>query len=51
MFSVPVGGGEIMTDRTLAIHAGVERRPLEGIDTREPTYGLPAMWIGDTLRT
>jgi flagellar biosynthesis protein FlhA len=47
IFGVPVGRGEIMTDRTLAIHAGGAARPLKGIETREPTYGLPAIWVED----
>jgi flagellar biosynthesis protein FlhA len=48
LFGVPSGRGEIMADRTLAIHAGGEQRPLTGIETREPTYGLPAIWIEDS---
>ncbi|NRR31445.1 flagellar biosynthesis protein FlhA [Oxalobacteraceae bacterium] len=48
VFGVPAGKGEIMTDRTLAIHAGGEARPIKGIETREPTYGLPAIWVEDS---
>jgi flagellar biosynthesis protein FlhA len=48
LFGVPAGRGEIVPDRTLAIHAGGEARQLKGIDTREPTYGLPATWIEDS---
>jgi flagellar biosynthesis protein FlhA len=47
VFGVLAGRGEILTDRTLAIHGGGEARPIKGIDTREPTYGLPAVWIED----
>jgi flagellar biosynthesis protein FlhA len=47
VFGVVAGRGDIMTDRTLAIHSGGEARPLKGIETREPTYGLPAIWIED----
>jgi flagellar biosynthesis protein FlhA len=50
IFGVPAGRGEIMTDRTLAIHAGGESRLLKGIETREPTYGLPAIWIEESER-
>jgi flagellar biosynthesis protein FlhA len=50
VFGVPAGKGEIMIDRTLAIHAGGDQRPLKGIATREPTYGLPAIWIEETER-
>ncbi|WP_426104815.1 flagellar biosynthesis protein FlhA [Massilia sp. TSP1-1-2] len=45
VFGVLAGRGEIMLDRTLAIHAGGEPRAIKGIETREPTYGLPAIWI------
>lgn len=48
IFGVPVGRGEIMSDRTLAIHGGGEKKSLKGIETREPTYGLPAIWIEDS---
>lgn len=50
VFGVPAGKGEIMTDRTMAIHAGGEQRPIKGIATREPTYGLPAIWIEESER-
>ena len=50
VFGVPAGRGEIMTDRTMAIHGGGEQRQLKGIATREPTYGLPAIWIEDSER-
>ncbi len=50
VFGVPAGKGEIMIDRTMAIHAGGEQRPIKGIATREPTYGLPAIWIEESER-
>jgi flagellar biosynthesis protein FlhA len=50
VFGVFAGRGEIMKDRTLAIHGGGEARTLKGIETREPTYGLPAVWIEDSER-
>jgi len=48
VFGVTAGRGEVMTDRTLAIHAGSEKRAINGIETREPSYGLPAVWIEDS---
>lgn len=45
VFGVPVGRGEIMSDRTLAIRGGGDVKVIKGIETREPTYGLPAVWI------
>lgn len=50
VFGVPAGRGEIMPDRILAIHAGGVPHPLKGIDTKEPTYGLPAVWIEESER-
>jgi flagellar biosynthesis protein FlhA len=47
LFGVSAGRGEIMKERTLAIHGGGDVRPIKGIETREPTYGLPAVWIED----
>jgi flagellar biosynthesis protein FlhA len=47
IFGVPSGRGEILRDKTLAIHAAGEKVPVPGIDTREPTYGLAAVWIED----
>ncbi|UGQ47958.1 flagellar biosynthesis protein FlhA [Massilia endophytica] len=50
VFGVAVARGEIHQDRTLAIHPGGEVKKLRGIETREPTYGLPAVWIADEER-
>jgi flagellar biosynthesis protein FlhA len=50
IFGVLAGKGEIMVGRTLAIRASADARPLKGIETREPTYGLPATWIEENER-
>jgi flagellar biosynthesis protein FlhA len=50
VFGVPVARGEILKDRLLAIHAGGEARKLKGVETRDPTYGLPAVWIEESER-
>jgi flagellar biosynthesis protein FlhA len=50
IFGVAVAGGEIVADRYLAIHPGGDRRRLEGIETRDPSYGLPAVWITEDQR-
>jgi flagellar biosynthesis protein FlhA len=50
IFGVAVASGEIVADKYLAIHPGGERRKLEGIETRDPTYGLPAVWIDEEHR-
>jgi flagellar biosynthesis protein FlhA len=51
VFGVAVGAAELLADRTLAIHPGGERRKLQGVETRDPTYGLPAVWIAEGERT
>jgi flagellar biosynthesis protein FlhA len=48
VFGVPAGRGEIMGERMLAIRGAAEARPIKGIETREPTYGLPAVWVEDS---
>lgn len=45
-----VGQGELVTDRILAINPGGSRPKLEGPETRDPAYGLPAQWIGKEAR-
>ncbi|MFQ5828960.1 MAG: flagellar biosynthesis protein FlhA [Candidatus Methylomirabilia bacterium] len=40
-----VARGELAPDRLLAIDPGTASRPLDGIETREPTFGVPALWI------
>lgn len=50
LFGVPAARGKIMVARTLAIHAGGEPHAVKGIETREPTYGLPALWIEEGER-
>lgn len=40
-----MGQGELVMDRVLAINPGGSRPKLEGSETRDPAYGLPAQWI------
>jgi flagellar biosynthesis protein FlhA len=42
---VRVAGGELFVDSFLAIDPGTTSGKIEGIDTTEPAYGLPARWI------
>lgn len=44
------GRGNLIPDRILAINPGGTRAQLEGVDTRDPAYGLPAQWIDPALR-
>ena len=43
-----VGGGILLPDQLLAINPGGERLRLEGLATRDPTFGLPAVWIAES---
>jgi flagellar biosynthesis protein FlhA len=45
-----VGQGELMLDRVLAINPGGKRPQLEGPETKDPAYGLPAQWIARESR-
>lgn len=40
-----VGSGSIYLDRMLAISPKVDIELPEGIETKDPTYGLPAVWM------
>jgi len=42
--------GELNVKSLLAINSRGEKATIEGEDTREPTYGLPAKWISHELR-
>lgn len=50
LFGARHGQGEIRTDCTLAIRGESERRRLDGVETVDPAFGLPAVWI-DANRT
>ncbi|HEV8316626.1 MAG TPA: flagellar biosynthesis protein FlhA [Vicinamibacterales bacterium] len=42
---VEVARGELYAERLLAINPGTATRPLDGTQTREPAFGLPAIWV------
>jgi flagellar biosynthesis protein FlhA len=47
---VPVAKGEARTAQCLAIHPAGDVRSIPGEPTRDPTYGLPALWIDESQR-
>jgi flagellar biosynthesis protein FlhA len=47
---VVAGRGEARSDRLLAIHPAGDLKSVAGEPTRDPTYGLPALWIDPTHR-
>ena len=42
---VEVARGELHAERLLAINPGTATRPLDGVQTKEPAFGLPATWV------
>jgi len=45
-----VAHGEVMLGRYLALKPEEVDEPIDGIDTVEPTFGLPALWIAEADR-
>ena len=46
-----IGQGTLRPQQVLAINPGSVRQKLEGLETRDPAYGLPALWIEPEQRT
>ncbi len=44
------GKGELLPDHYLAMNTGGAEEDLIGIPTKEPAFGLPALWISPDLR-
>jgi len=44
---VEVTGGELMPGYYLAMNPGDVKAEIEGIPTKEPAFGIPALWIGE----
>ncbi len=42
--------GELLLDHYLAMSPGIEDDSIEGIDTVEPSFGLPAKWITEEMK-
>lgn len=47
---IEVAKGEVMPDHYLALKPDDIDEPIEGIETVEPTFGLPALWISESNR-
>ncbi|WP_404450085.1 flagellar biosynthesis protein FlhA [Sutcliffiella horikoshii] len=45
-----VAKGELLLDHYLAMSPGMEEDSIEGIDTIEPSFGLPAKWISEDVK-
>ncbi len=42
---VEIGTGEVYADKFLAMNSGMATEEIEGIHTKEPAFGLEAIWI------
>ncbi len=47
---VEIGNGEIYADKFLAMDSGLAQGELDGIKTKEPAFGLDAVWIDAHLK-
>ncbi|MFB4162683.1 flagellar biosynthesis protein FlhA [Alteribacillus sp. JSM 102045] len=45
-----VAAGELLLDHYMAMSPGVEDENITGIETTEPAFGLPALWIGEEMK-
>jgi flagellar biosynthesis protein FlhA len=50
LFGDVIASARLEVQRTLAIHPSGDLSLVPGIETREPTYGLPALWIEEGTR-
>ncbi len=47
---VSIGGAEVLPGHLLAIDAGTVTERIQGMETKEPAFGLPAVWIEEGQR-
>ncbi len=47
---VEVASGELMMDHFMAMNPGSADEDIKGIPTMEPAFGLPAIWIPESIR-
>jgi flagellar biosynthesis protein FlhA len=45
-----IAKGDLLLDHYMAMSPGVEDESIIGIDTIEPAFGLPALWIGEDMK-
>lgn len=51
IYGTKVATATLYADKTLAINPGNSKPLSGGVATKEPTYGLPALWIDDELNS
>jgi len=47
---IPIGEGKIMPDKFLAMDSGMATGEIKGEPTKEPAFGLEALWIAPELK-
>ena len=45
-----VAEGELLLDHYLAMSTGIDDESIIGLETTEPAFGLPALWVNDEMR-
>ncbi|WP_273851632.1 flagellar biosynthesis protein FlhA [Guptibacillus spartinae] len=45
-----VAGGQVLLDQYLAMSSGLEDDSITGIETVEPAFGLPALWVTEEMK-
>ncbi len=50
LMGVPMGEAEVYTERQMAINPGRVHGTLQGVTTRDPAFGLEAVWIENNQR-
>lgn len=50
LHGVPIGAGDIIPDRELALNPGRIPVNIDGVPTRDPAFGLEALWINPAHR-
>ncbi|MBM3464783.1 MAG: flagellar biosynthesis protein FlhA [Armatimonadetes bacterium] len=50
IYGTPVASGEVMVKRYLALNYATADEEIEGIETHEPAFGMPALWIAESQK-
>ncbi|OLO40909.1 flagellar biosynthesis protein FlhA [Alkalihalophilus pseudofirmus] len=45
-----IAKGDLLLDHYMAMSPGIDDESIVGIDTIEPAFGLPALWIGEDMK-
>lgn len=50
LYGAEIGRGQCLPDKLLAIYPQGETQPIAGVQVKDPTYGMPAVWIDRVQR-